>query len=136
MLGRGGLTTIRCSAWEELRNEGWRHVILSNHVPELRRIVDGLGLTPYFERIFNSAEMGYEKLHPRAFQYVMESLGPVREIWMVGDNAVADVQGGRAVGMNALLARAGGESLLEVRRALTVASGGSPPAGPRPRPTC
>jgi putative hydrolase of the HAD superfamily len=126
--------TFQCL--EELRNEGWRHVILSNHVPELRQIVEGSGLTPYFERIFNSAETGYEKPHPRAFQHVIESLGPISEIWMVGDNPVADVRGARGVGMNALLARAGGESLLEVRRALTVASGGSPAAGPKPRRTC
>lgn len=35
---------------------------------------------------------------------------------MVGDNPVADIEGARAVGMNALLARAAGESLLEVLR--------------------
>jgi putative hydrolase of the HAD superfamily len=106
--------TVQCL--EELRSEGWRHVILSNHVPELPRIVDSLGLTPYIDRIFNSAETGYEKPHPRAFQYVIESLKPYGSIWMLGDNPIADIEGARAAGMNALLVRAAGESLLEVPR--------------------
>jgi putative hydrolase of the HAD superfamily len=71
------------------------------------------------DRIFNSAETGYEKPHPRAFQHVIESLGAPRSIWMVGDNPVADIEGARAVGMNALLVRAAGESLLELPRVLT-----------------
>ena len=106
--------TFQCL--EELRIEGWRHVVLSNHVPELPRIVDCLGLTPYIDRIFNSAETGYEKPHPRAFQHVMESLRPYGSIWMLGDNPVADIEGARAAGMNALLVRAAGESLLHVGR--------------------
>ncbi len=114
--------TIQCL--DELCNEGWRHVILSNHVPELPRIVDCLGLAPYIDRIFNSAETGYEKPHPRAFQHVMESLKPYTSIWMLGDNPVADIEGARAAGMNALLVRAEGEGLLNAPRELERA--GSP----------
>jgi putative hydrolase of the HAD superfamily len=113
--------TFQCL--EELRGDGWRHMILSNHVPELPGIVDGLGLTPFIDRIFNSAETGYEKPNPRAFRYVIESLGAHSEIWMVGDNPVADVAGARAAGMRALLVRAKGGSLLEVPR-LVAAGGG------------
>jgi len=108
--------TFQCL--EQLRSEGWRHVILSNHVPELAQIVDCLRLSPYIDRIFNSAETGYEKPHPHAFQYVMESLQPYTSIWMLGDNPVADIEGARAGGMNALLVRAAGESLLKVPREL------------------
>ena len=36
---------------ETLSASGWRHVILSNHVPELRNIAAGLDLTRYFEGI-------------------------------------------------------------------------------------
>ncbi|HEY4087822.1 MAG TPA: HAD family hydrolase [Bryobacteraceae bacterium] len=103
--------TLQCL--EQLRGDGWRHVILSNHVPELPLIVECLGLSPYIDRIFNSAATGYEKPHPRAFQHVMESLQPYSSIWMLGDNPVADIEGARAVGMNALLVRAG-KSLLDV----------------------
>ncbi|HXE65276.1 MAG TPA: HAD family hydrolase [Bryobacteraceae bacterium] len=113
--------TFQCL--EELRSQGCRHVILSNHVPELPQIVDCLGLTPYIDRIFNSAETGYEKPHPRAFQNVIESLRPCSSIWMVGDNPVADIEGARAVGMKALLVRAAGKSLREVRRLVAAGDG-------------
>ena len=33
----------------------------------------------------------------------MESLRPYSSIWMLGDNPVADIEGARAAGMNALL---------------------------------
>jgi ribonucleotide monophosphatase NagD (HAD superfamily) len=50
---------------------------------------------------------------------VIESLGACSSIWMLGDNPVADIEGARAVGMNALLVRAAaGESLLDVRHVL------------------
>ncbi|MBN1875062.1 MAG: HAD family hydrolase [Anaerolineae bacterium] len=98
---------------DALLTRGWQHVILSNHVPELRNIVQHLGLTPYFSHIFNSAETGYEKPHPRAFEMVLEKLngynrnGPVASVgrWMIGDSFRADVQGAESVGLPAILVR-------------------------------
>jgi putative hydrolase of the HAD superfamily len=49
-----------------LRESGWHHYILSNHMPELRDICTALGLDHYFDAIINSAETGYEKPHPEA----------------------------------------------------------------------
>jgi putative hydrolase of the HAD superfamily len=40
----------------ELLAEGWNHVILSNHVPELPLLVHGLELRPLIHRVVNSAE--------------------------------------------------------------------------------
>ncbi len=54
---------------------GWRHVLLSNHVPELPEIVTGLGLGRYFNVIVNSAATGYEKPHPQAFRLALERAG-------------------------------------------------------------
>jgi len=84
---------------------GWRHVILSNHVPELRQIVQALGIGSYFEAIFSSAETGIEKPHPRAFHGVLGSLGPVESAWMIGDSITADVKGAAAAGLQAALVR-------------------------------
>ena len=39
------------SGLKTLAAAGWRHVILSNHVPELSRIVEALGIGSYFEAI-------------------------------------------------------------------------------------
>ena len=92
-------------AMERLSSQGWAHVILSNHVPELRSIIDHLQLNPYFALIFNSAETGYEKPHPQAFRTVLTALDNPRTIWMIGDNVTADVMGAEGVGIPAVLVR-------------------------------
>ncbi len=91
-------------ALEQLSADGWTHAILSNHVPELGRIVAALGLDRLVARISCSAETGYEKPHPRGFEALLEELEP-DEAWMVGDNVVADVLGAEALGIPAVLVR-------------------------------
>ena len=88
-----------------LSDQGWRHAILSNHVPELRGILAHLGLDGLVERIFNSAETGYEKPHPRAFEMALEAFGPAKQVWMIGDNFTADVLGAQALGVPGILVR-------------------------------
>ncbi len=83
---------------------GWRHVILSNHVPELGAIIAGLGLDRYLDAIFNSAVSGYEKPHPLAFRSVLEAVGN-GTCWMIGDSVTADVGGAESVGIPAILVR-------------------------------
>ena len=92
------------SALERLTEAGWTHAILSNHVPELRQIVAGLGLDEVVAFVSCSAETGYEKPHAQAFASVLDALRPA-EAWMVGDNVVADVLGAEAIGVPAVLVR-------------------------------
>lgn len=84
---------------------GWRHVLLSNHVPELPDIVTGLGLGRHLSAIVNSAATGYEKPHPQAFRLALERAGWPASAWMIGDNPVADVAGAVSVGLRAILVR-------------------------------
>lgn len=91
---------------ERLLSVGWRHAILSNHVPELPSLVAGLGLSSVIEGVFCSAAIGYEKPNPKAFEVALGSCGRPRKVWMVGDNPVADVAGATAVGIPAILVRA------------------------------
>lgn len=91
-------------ALERLSRAGWTHAILSNHVPELRDIVTGLGLDEVVAFVSCSAETGYEKPHPQAYASVLDALRPA-ETWMIGDNVVADVLGAEAVGIPAVLVR-------------------------------
>jgi putative hydrolase of the HAD superfamily len=97
-------------ALEALRGRGWRHVILSNHVPELPDIVSGLGLADLFDAVVTSALIGYEKPHPEAFRIGLDVAGRPDMLWMVGDNIVADVAGAEAVGIPAILLRVDGEA--------------------------
>jgi putative hydrolase of the HAD superfamily len=96
-----------------LRDRGWRHVVLSNHVPELGQLVDALGLGALVEEIVCSAATGYEKPHPEAFAVALRLRRNGNPVWMVGDNPDADVAGARAAGIPAVLVRAEGVGLLE-----------------------
>jgi putative hydrolase of the HAD superfamily len=94
---------------ERLAEKGWMHAILSNHVPELAGIVARLGLAHLMAGFSCSANTGYEKPHPLAYASVLDRLrlierGPT-EVWMIGDNVVADVLGAEAVGIPAVLVR-------------------------------
>jgi putative hydrolase of the HAD superfamily len=89
----------------QLTAEGWRHAILSNHVPELTQIVDGLGLGELIESVVCSAAIGYEKPHPEAFACALRACGQPERVWMVGDSMTADVAGAKAVGIPAILVR-------------------------------
>jgi putative hydrolase of the HAD superfamily len=87
---------------EELRSAGWRHIILSNHVPELPAMVDGLGLGGVVEEVLTSAAIGYEKPHPEAFRIARRTAGSAERLWMIGDNPVSDVGGAEAAGIPAI----------------------------------
>jgi putative hydrolase of the HAD superfamily len=89
----------------ELSSAGWRHIVLSNHVPELPELISALGLGSHFERVFTSAKIGFEKPHPAVFAAAVSALTPYRRIVMVGDSFVADYQGAKSAGLEAILVR-------------------------------
>lgn len=88
-----------------LTNHGWRHMILSNHVPELQDIVAELGLSDHVDDVISSARTGYEKPHPEAFRGALRRAGRPKHAWMVGDSYTADIQGATAIGLQAVLVR-------------------------------
>jgi putative hydrolase of the HAD superfamily len=100
------------AALSALSEQGWRHVVLSNHVPELADLIGGLGLAAHLDGIFSSARTGYEKPHPEAFRLALRACGRPRRAWMVGDNPRADVAGAEAVGLPAILVRSSGPARL------------------------
>lgn len=93
-------------ALAELKKEGWRNVILSNHIPELPGVVNALGLSPYIDLCITSAATGYEKPNLQAFRLALICAGNPERAWVVGDNVVSDVRGAEAVGIPAILVRA------------------------------
>jgi len=103
-------------ALEALSERGWRHAVLSNHVPELERIVAGLGLDRHVDAVLCSAVTGYEKPHPEAYRAALALRRDAERAWMVGDNPVADVEGARAAGLSAILVRRNGTGLLDAAR--------------------
>lgn len=92
-------------ALELLRSSGWRHLVLSNHAPELETLVKGLPIGDLIDITITSALTGYEKPHPLAFRAAMEAAGHPENVWMVGDNPIADVAGAERAGIPAIWLR-------------------------------
>ena len=88
---------------QQLSEIGWNHILLSNHVPELQQILQHLNIRHFFSHIFNSAETGVEKPHPKAFENVLEKLPTERRVIMIGDSVRADIHGAKAVGIESIL---------------------------------
>jgi len=106
------LTPQRYSVYEDvegvlsrLGDGGWRQVIVSNHVPELPQLVEGLGLARHFAAIVTSGIVGYEKPHPRMFEVASTHTTPGKPVWMIGDNLVADCLSVAPLGVRAILVR-------------------------------
>ena len=89
----------------DLYEADWRHIILSNHVPELRSIIIRLGLGEWVADVLSSAEIGYEKPHTEAYRQVLSRAGHPEHVWMVGDSYEADVLGAEKNGVRAILVR-------------------------------
>jgi putative hydrolase of the HAD superfamily len=92
-------------ALEQLSQQGWVHLVLSNHVPELRQIIQSLPLNNYIANVFNSAETGYEKPHRQAFAGLLNTLHDIEKIWMIGDNLEVDITGAERSGIPGILVR-------------------------------
>jgi putative hydrolase of the HAD superfamily len=89
----------------KLSNNGWKHIIVSNHIPELGKIVEHLGLNRYIDIVVNSAEVGYEKPNKEIYYYALNCAKNSKRVWMIGDNIEADVLGAHSVGIKGILVR-------------------------------
>lgn len=91
---------------EALRTRGYRCAIVSNHVPELDTLVSALNLAPYFDKVYTSALIGFEKPNRRIYEHVLANLSvSAKECIMVGDSYEADVAGALRCGIRAVLVR-------------------------------
>jgi HAD superfamily hydrolase (TIGR01549 family) len=62
---------------------------------QFRKVVY-FGLDHYFDYIVTSEEAGFDKPHEAPFQIAIEKMRPKGDcIWMIGDNPVNDIRGGR-----------------------------------------
>ncbi len=89
-----------------LRASGYRLGCVTNRVfsgPAFFAEVADLGLTPYFDTLVASCDIGYMKPHPRIFEHALEALAIApQEAVMVGDSLRADVAGAQALDMTAV----------------------------------
>ena len=87
-----------------LRDRGFRLGIISNWDERLPALLDQLGLTPAFDAVVISSEIGVEKPDRRIFAAALERLGvePAAALH-VGDSQLEDAEGAIAAGMEAVL---------------------------------
>lgn len=87
-----------------LRERGLRRVVVSNANGTLHAHFERLGLTAYFDAIFDSHVEKVEKPDPRFFEIALERSGARKETTVhVGDFYEIDVVGARRAGLRAIL---------------------------------
>ncbi len=64
-----------------------------------------LGIDGYFEKVYSSADVSWEKPNPRIYQAALAGMGVSAGVVMIGDSLAADVRGAHAAGLCAVLAR-------------------------------
>lgn len=88
----------------KLKKKGYRLAVITNNDSRLLNVFEGLGLTPFFEAIFISADIGFEKPDKRIFDHVGQTLSvPSEKLMHVGDSKLEDYEGARNAGWQALL---------------------------------
>lgn len=82
---------------DDLRLLGVPTAIVTDLTAQIQfRKVVYFGLDHYFDYIVTSEEAGHDKPHAAPFQIALEKMCPKGDcIWMIGDNHVNDIQGGR-----------------------------------------
>ena len=91
-------------ALDALKQDGARMAVVSNWDSQLPRVLEMLGLAPYFAEIGVSHLEGVEKPDPEIFRRVLARLGAQpAEALHVGDVPGLDIAGARAAGVAAVL---------------------------------
>jgi HAD superfamily hydrolase (TIGR01509 family) len=86
---------------EELQRRGHQMWILTNGFEEVQRIkLQCCGLSPFFEAMYTSEELGVKKPHPDAFHKAAAAAGlsESEDVVMIGDSWQSDVEGAQNVG--------------------------------------
>lgn len=90
---------------EELKKQDYRLSIITNGFMEVQyHKISNSGLTPYFDEIICSEEVGISKPSKKVYDYALDKTKAKRnESIMIGDDLKADVLGAEAAGIRAVL---------------------------------
>lgn len=90
---------------KKIRDLGWKIVILSNHMPELEKVIRDMPFSEHINRVISSANVGYEKPNIKFYEYALRKTWYPKKRIMLGDNILADVQGAVNANIPAILVR-------------------------------
>ena len=103
----------------EVRARGIRMAILSNSDPRTRTVLAEHDLAHFFEAIFLSSEIGFEKPDHRLFDHVKATVDlPPAAILHVGDSPRHDFEAAERAGWRAFLVSSHGQSLRDLLEVL------------------
>ena len=75
--------------------KGFSNYILSNNFLKLADIITGSSLSDFFNGYIVSGQVGYDKPRKEIFEYAYKVANQPDVSYMVGDNPIADIQGGK-----------------------------------------
>lgn len=89
---------------EKLKAASFSLGIVSNWNSSLKKIVDGLSLSGYFDFILSSAEAGWKKPSPKIFEMALKLAGrEASRVVHIGDTYQTDVLGARNAGIRGIM---------------------------------
>ena len=88
---------------QTLRDRGYQVALLTNWDARVRTLLKENGYDRYFDHLFISSEIGYEKPAPEIFQHAAQALKlPPEQILHIGDSLQHDIEGAQAAGWTAV----------------------------------
>jgi putative hydrolase of the HAD superfamily len=88
----------------KLKEQGIKLGVISNWDERLRPLLDQMELTPFFDVIVVSGEVGFCKPAPEIFREALRLLKvPPAQVLHIGDNEDEDIAGAQKVGMQATI---------------------------------
>lgn len=87
----------------ECKRRGYNNYIVSNNFPELVEPISKLEMKEFFSDFILSTNIGYEKPRLEIFKFALERAGNPSICYMIGDNPVADIEGGNNAGLRTIL---------------------------------
>ena len=103
----------------ELQASGLRMAMLTNNVREWEPLWRSmLPVDEIFETVVDSGFVGARKPEPRIYEMTLERLGLAAEVCLFIDDLEHNIDGARALGMNAVHFRDNEQAIAEIRAAL------------------
>ena len=84
---------------DELRSHGMMCAILTNGTDTIAEELHDSGIAAHFDRVFNSADIGYAKPDVQAFRHVVADLAIAPEEVFFLDDSPGKLSGARTLGM-------------------------------------
>lgn len=83
---------------EKCTELGWSNYLITNNYPEIVDNLEKLGIAQFFAGFIVSTHIGYEKPRREFFEYAKAIAKYPEVAYVIGDNTIADIRGGKEAG--------------------------------------